>query len=390
MPGVSPQGVFLSYRRDDAGPYARSLQRELSERIPDARVFMDLDSIEPGLDFAEVIQGALDSCAVLVALIGRQWATLTDEEGVRRLDSPDDYVRFEVTTALERGVRVIPVLIDSAKPLRQQELPAELHKLARLNAAKLSYDRYQDDVNRLLDLIQRVLTAAEADSRAREEAELPTLEEQARLTGEAGDAAGARDQFAALVPTRVRVSGPEDPETLWARYKLAYWTGEAGDGAAARDQIAALVPVFERVFGLEASETLMARHYLANLAGVAGDAIGARDQNVALLPVFERVLGPEHPETLRVRRNLVNWTGEAGDAAGARDQAAALLPVHERAFGPEHPLTLKVRYNLASWTGEAGDAAGARDQFAALLPVQERALGPQHRETLMARRNLTR
>ena len=117
MPGALPRGVFLSYRREDAGPYARSLQLQLSQRIPDVPIFMDLDSIEPGLDFAEVIEDAVNSCAVLVALIGRRWATLTDEEGVRRLDNPDDYVRFEVTTALERGVRVIPALVDAVAAL---------------------------------------------------------------------------------------------------------------------------------------------------------------------------------------------------------------------------------------------------------------------------------
>jgi len=69
-------------------------------------------------------------------------------------------VRFEVQTALKRGVRVIPVLVDNARPLRQQQLPAELHKLARLNALELSYGRYQYDSGRLLDLVQRVLAAA--------------------------------------------------------------------------------------------------------------------------------------------------------------------------------------------------------------------------------------
>jgi len=80
---------------------------------------MDLDSIEAGVDFAEVIRERVHSCAVLVALIGPQWATLTDEEGHRRLDAPHDYVRFEVQAALERGVRVIPVLVHGARPLRQ-------------------------------------------------------------------------------------------------------------------------------------------------------------------------------------------------------------------------------------------------------------------------------
>jgi hypothetical protein len=164
VPGLSSWGVFLSYRREDAAPYARSLQIQLRERLPDAKVFMDLDSIEPGLDFAEVIREAVDSCAVLVALIGGQWATLADEKGRRRLDNPDDYVRFEVQSALERGVRVIPVLVDGAKPLQQQQLPSGLQELARLNALELSYGRYQYDADRLLDLIQRVLAAASTPS----------------------------------------------------------------------------------------------------------------------------------------------------------------------------------------------------------------------------------
>ena len=160
MPGPSSRGIFLSYRRDDAGPYARLLKSELNARFPDAPVFMDLDSIEPGLDFAAVIAEAVGSCAVLVALIGHRWATITDEVGRRRLEDPDDFVRFEVQAALERAVRVIPVLVDGVRPLRQQQLPPELGKLARLNALELSLARYQYDADRLLDLIQHVLAGA--------------------------------------------------------------------------------------------------------------------------------------------------------------------------------------------------------------------------------------
>jgi hypothetical protein len=45
-------GIFLNYRHEDTAPYARLLQLELRERIPDAQVFIDLDSIEAGLPFA--------------------------------------------------------------------------------------------------------------------------------------------------------------------------------------------------------------------------------------------------------------------------------------------------------------------------------------------------
>lgn len=59
---------------------------------------------------------------------------------------------------------------------------------------------------------------------------LATRRELARWTGKAGDAAGARDQYALLVPTIERVLGVDHPETVEARQELAYWT-ESADGA---------------------------------------------------------------------------------------------------------------------------------------------------------------
>ena len=210
----------------------------------------------------------------------------------------------------------------------------------------------------------------------------------ARWTGEAGDVAGARDQFAALLPIRERVLGAEHPDTLIARRSLARWTGEAGDVAGARDQLAALLPIQERVLGAEHPEILATRQNLAFWTGVAGDVAGARDQYAALVPIDDRVLGPEHPATLTARANLTIQTGKAGDAAGARDQLAAQLPIRERVLGPEHPENLITRSYLAGFTGHAGDAAGARDQYTALLPVYERVLGAEHPDTLRARDNL--
>ena len=212
----------------------------------------------------------------------------------------------------------------------------------------------------------------------------------ARWTGDAGDAAGARDQYAALLPIMERALGPEHPDTLASRAEFARWTGVAGDAAGARDGYAALLPVFERVLGSEHPDTLGTGTNLARWTGRAGDAPGARDQFAMLLPVFELVLGPEHPETLITKNNLAYWTGEAGDVPRACDQFAALAPVCERVLGPEHPDSLTARSNLASWTGEAGDAPGARDQYAALLPIYERVLGPEHPGTLIICGNLAR
>jgi Tetratricopeptide repeat len=212
----------------------------------------------------------------------------------------------------------------------------------------------------------------------------------ARWTGEAGDAAKARDQYVSLLSIQGRVLGPDHPHTLSTRDNLAYYTGQAGDAAGARDQYAALLPITEQVLGPEHPSTLATRSHLAWWTGAAGNAAGARDQYAALPPICERVSGLEHPSTLGTRSHLAFWTREAGDPAGARDQFAALLPIRERVLGPEHPDTLATRADLAWSTGEAGDPAGARDQFAALLPITERVLGPEHPRTLVTRDNLAR
>ena len=214
----------------------------------------------------------------------------------------------------------------------------------------------------------------------------------ASYLGDSGSYPAARDlwQLIADAQDEDDACGPEDSAILTAQANLAALTGLAGDAVGARDQYAALLPIRERVSGPEHPDTLTDRANLASMTGLAGDAVGARDQYAALLPVRERVLGAKHPDTLIARNNLADWTGQAGDAAGARDQYAALLPVRESVSGPEHPDTLTARSNLARWTGAAGDAVGARDQYAALLPVRERVLGPEHPDTLTARASLAR
>ena len=212
--------------------------------------------------------------------------------------------------------------------------------------------------------------------------------EFARWTGNAGDAAGARDQFAALLPDYERVLGPDHPETLSVRDTLAVWIGNAGDVPGARDQYAVLLPIEERILGADHLTTMTARNNLAYLTGEAGDAAGARDQFAALLTDSERVRGPDDLGTLLVRSNLAHWTGETGDAAGARDQFAALLADSERIQGGEHIRTLNTRRELACFTGEAGDIAGAREQLYALLLTCRQVLGPEHPGTLATRRQI--
>src|ERR1019366_7726638 len=98
--------IFVSYRRDDTGGYARALFDHLSERFPD-RVFLDWEGIEVGENFIAKLESIGKSCRVLLALIGKNWLTATDAAGNQRIAQPADFVHQEIATALQRNIPVI-------------------------------------------------------------------------------------------------------------------------------------------------------------------------------------------------------------------------------------------------------------------------------------------
>jgi TIR domain len=159
MSEQKPAGrIFISYRRTDTPHIAGRLSDRLELHFGTGNVFMDVDSIEPGLDFHDAIIDAVGTCDVLVALIGRQWLNATDEHGRPRLHDPDDLVALEITTALDRGIRVIPVLIDGATPPRRNELPHVLAHLARRHTVRIDHATFTGDVSTLTTALERAFT----------------------------------------------------------------------------------------------------------------------------------------------------------------------------------------------------------------------------------------
>lgn len=149
--------IFINYRRLDSAPYAGRLYDRLARSLGGDLVFMDIDKIEPGDDFVEVIEQRLESCNAVIALIGKTWASCVDDSGRRRLDNPDDHVRRELAAALRRKVRVIPVLVGGATMPRSDQLPEDLAPLCRRNAIEVSDARFHQDVDRLVNVLQRTI-----------------------------------------------------------------------------------------------------------------------------------------------------------------------------------------------------------------------------------------
>jgi hypothetical protein len=174
--------IFLNYRREDAAGHAGRLWDALSEGIEDQpgfdenQIFMDIDTIEPGVDFREAIRKAVEASDVFLTVIGRHWLTATDSKGRRRLDNPADFVRVEIESALQRAaqhhdVRVVPTRVQGADMPGVEELPDALADLAHRNAIELTDERWRYDVGRLLASLKKLEREKIERAKAQQEAE---------------------------------------------------------------------------------------------------------------------------------------------------------------------------------------------------------------------------
>ncbi|MFH1814046.1 MAG: toll/interleukin-1 receptor domain-containing protein [Pseudomonadota bacterium] len=149
--------LFISYRRKDSSGYAQTLHEDLLQAFPGMEVFRDLESIAAGEDFVDAIERELDRCNVVLVLVGPHWLSMTDAQGKRRLDNPNDPVRIEIARALtRRGVRVIPVLVGGAVMPDAAELPEELSALGRRNAHEMTDKRWQYDFGELCGVLEKL------------------------------------------------------------------------------------------------------------------------------------------------------------------------------------------------------------------------------------------
>src|ERR1700754_169586 len=144
-------GVFISYRRGRTSAYAGRLSDRLAGEHGRARVFMDVDAIDPGVDFAEKITLAIARADATLVVIGEDWA------GGERLENPGDFVRIEVEEALRHGGLVIAVLVGGTPLPRAAALPASMRVLLDRNAVELRDASWSRDVDTLADSLRRTV-----------------------------------------------------------------------------------------------------------------------------------------------------------------------------------------------------------------------------------------
>jgi len=142
--------IFISYRKKDAPAYATLIYLRLCSEFGKQRVFKDT-GMPPGVKWRLTIQSELDMSAVVVAVIGSSWASN------ERLQESDDLLRWELAVSLQKGIPVIPVLVDGAALPRPEELPDDLKSLLDWQALTIPEDDFEHGLDRLVARLKVLL-----------------------------------------------------------------------------------------------------------------------------------------------------------------------------------------------------------------------------------------
>lgn len=149
--------IFISYRRSDAANVTNHIYRELKKKYRD--IFFDIEAIDGGALFSGEIAQAVADSKVFLPIIGETWLDVTENDGTRRIDNPDDFVREEISLALTLpDVKVIPVLLNNTAMPNEDELPKRLRALSRHNAVTIRDGRdFENDLDRLMEEIDKAM-----------------------------------------------------------------------------------------------------------------------------------------------------------------------------------------------------------------------------------------
>jgi len=151
--------IFISYRRTDSPAHTGRLKDRLAAHFRE-RVFQDVDSISPGVQWDEEIARNLSESGACIVIIGPSWLNARDAAGNRRLDDPNDIVRQEIAVVLKRQMPVFPVLVGGATMPDGGDLPADLQALSRWNAIEIPEPYWDAAVAKLIKSLEAAVASS--------------------------------------------------------------------------------------------------------------------------------------------------------------------------------------------------------------------------------------
>jgi formylglycine-generating enzyme required for sulfatase activity len=200
--------MFISYRRDDSAGHAGRVHDHLEREFGRDLLFMDVDAIPLGANFVKVLDEEIAACDVLLAIIGPGWLDARDENGKRRLENPNDFVRIEIANALKRGISVIPILLEGTRVPKAEQLPEDLKELGLHQGLDVRHASFANDMGRLVTMLQGVQSRSQ--QRPAEPALFDRYRAEGRIKVDAAIVHGAPDGW--FLPGNGKVEWFQDSE----------------------------------------------------------------------------------------------------------------------------------------------------------------------------------
>lgn len=147
--------IFISYRHAGGMNHAQRLERGLKGAYPEMHVFRDETLMVPGIDFIDQIREEIDQADVFLAMVDETWVRGGNRS---RLQDRKDILRRELARAFEKGIAVIPVLLEGVQMPTGKAFPTEFREFAQLHAVGLSEDNFNADLGMLQAALTRLIT----------------------------------------------------------------------------------------------------------------------------------------------------------------------------------------------------------------------------------------
>ncbi|MBN8591421.1 MAG: SUMF1/EgtB/PvdO family nonheme iron enzyme [Anaerolineae bacterium] len=157
---MSTSHIFINYRRDDSGHAADRIYDRLCRKFKEDAIFIDVEGIPPGIKWEEHLRQKVNECRVMLVIIGWRWLNALDPKtGERRLDQPNDFVRYEIEVAIDRNIPIYPLFLDglSASDIPESQLPKSIKDLKEWQGLPIRRTPYFDtDIDYLIECIDKL------------------------------------------------------------------------------------------------------------------------------------------------------------------------------------------------------------------------------------------
>ena len=147
---------------------ARGIQSKLKDEFGADSVFLDIEDIGGGEEWKQKLIHVLEDDPIVVTLVTTKWNSR--RQGKPKLMHKEDHVRFELETAISRGLPVVPVLYEKANIPNTERLPKSLHPLLSFQTLPFSSSRWDYDSDQLVTALKKLLEEKSDDETVKSKA----------------------------------------------------------------------------------------------------------------------------------------------------------------------------------------------------------------------------